>query len=445
MKKTLLAVTMTSAVLAMPSYADEPATVPNTEFAQTVAGMVKELKSASAGERNIAKQLEQYSKFQFSPELRPKLKEYFGAEQPFPLERVPSVAKGQINYVGKLAPYNHSLEDGTNFAWTELVANIATDKAGRALNIDATWPSLIVTAKKSVVSVLDMTMNSRQLRGADNVAYGTANFKIGVTTIRSAPDGESESKEVGRIEDIEARSEVTRRGKMAEIAYRSSIKSIVVGGEQIDRTNFAFRLTNIPSKSLADLDKTLRAQQDSKLDQKAQQEVMLKSLADFGKRAAVAGATLVIDDISTSYRGNVAAIKGRIGFQKVKEADFSDMATLAKKLVARFEVRVPVALVRDVSRGFAAKSVDPAAPDAAKQIDAGADAAVSMVVGKAVSGGFAVVEQNELRSTIEIKDGKLVVNGKVIDIAAPLKALSGKIAEQKAKAEAEPEPEQQKP
>jgi formylmethanofuran dehydrogenase subunit C len=68
-----------------------------------------------------------------------------------------------------------------------------------------------------------------------------------------------------------------------------------------------------------------------------------------------------------------------------------------------------------------------------------------MVVGKAVSGGFAVVEQNELRSTIEIKDGKLVVNGKVIDISAPLKALSGKIAEQKTKAEAEPEPEQQKP
>ena len=59
----------------------------------------------------------------------------------------------------------------------------------------------------------------------------------------------------------------------------------------------------------------------------------------------------------------------------------------------------------------------PDTPDAAKQIDAGADAMVSFVVGKAVTDGFAVVEKDELRSTIDFKDGQLTINGKVIDLS----------------------------
>jgi hypothetical protein len=43
---------------------------------------------------------------------------------------------------------------------------------------------------------------------------------------------------------------------------------------------------------------------------------------------------------------------------------------------------------------------------------------VSVVVGKAVTGGFAVLEKGELRSSIDFKNAQLTMNGKVIDLPA---------------------------
>jgi uncharacterized protein YdgA (DUF945 family) len=252
--------------------------------------------------------------------------------------------------------------------------------------------------------------------------------------MRATP-AEGASKEVVRLEGIEMRSDVARRGAMAEIGYRSSVDAIVAGQERVERANIAFRVTNIPAKDMVELEKIVRA--DGKLSDVQQLKLMMKNMEAFGRRAALAGATLVIDDISAAYRGNVASIKGSIGFQKVTEADFKNVAVLGKKIVARFDLRLPVALVKDASRALAAKSIPASAPDAAQQIDRGADAMVSVVVGKAVTSGFAVVEQDELRSAIEIRNGKLTVNGKEIDIAKQLKAFGGKLLTPK---EAPPEP-----
>jgi uncharacterized protein YdgA (DUF945 family) len=432
---------MASAMLAIPSHAADKAPAPQPEFLakETTAALGNasgEVQAALAGERNVARQLALYSTFEFSPALRPQLKRIFGTERPFPLERVAPGPKGQINYLGKLAPHTFVEDNGTTVSWTALVAKIATDKAGRSGNLDATWPSLTVSRPGGAMTASDMTMVSRQLRGTDNISYGTATFKVASVSVRETAAGDS--KEIVRLEGIQGKSDVARRGKMAEITYGSSIRAIVVGQERVERANFAFRVTNIPAKAMLDLDQTMRAQQGSKLAPDAQREVVLRSLKDFGKRAAVAGASLVIDDISAAYRGNTASIKGRVGFQKVLEADFDSIATLMKKLVARFEVRLPVALVKDIGRALTAKQVDPAAPDASKQIDAGADALVSMVVGKAVSEGYAVIDKNELRSTIEIQGGKLAINGKPVKLPENFNfGIAGK------KPVAEPAPERQ--
>lgn len=429
---------MASALLAMPSYAAQPKLPELTgESSQTLAQAAKELKAALAtGERNFTRQLDNYAQFQFSPALRPKLKDIFGTERPFPLERVPGSAKGQVDYVGKLAEHSYKQPNGTEFSWTEAVLNISTDKAGRTVTSTGAWPSLLITRPGSSFSVVNMRFSGKQQRGADGVAYGNGEVRIGAVTVRNMP-AEGESKEVVRLDGIEMRSDVTRRGALAEIGYRASIDAIVIGNEQVDRSNFAMRVTRIPARTMVELDKMVREQERSKLPEDQQFKQMLKSLELIGKRAAIAGATLVIDDISAAYRGNVASIKGSIGFQKVTEADFKNVAVLGKKIVARFDLRLPVALVKDASRALAAKSIPASAPDAAQQIDRGADAMVSVVVGKAVTSGFAVVEQNELRSAIEIRNGKLTVNGKEIDIAKQLKAFGGKLLTPK---EAPPEP-----
>lgn len=424
-------------MLAISSRAQEPAapvapvaaTAPAPEFLKqetiiTLGAAVKEVQAALAKQRTPGKRLDSYTTFQFSSELQPKLKEIFGTERPFPMERVPGGAKGQVNYVAKLAPYTYKQDNGTDFTWTELVSKTSVDKSGRTLNTSVAWPSLVVSRVGGSFSMLDMSMTSKQVTGADNVGYGNAIVKIGSVVVRDMSVAGADAREAIRFEDIEAKSAVRRRGAMAEIAYSSSIKAIVFGNDWVERSNFAFRLTNVPAKALADMDQQWRALQDRKLEPADQHKQIMKTLQDFGKRIAIAGATLFIDDISVGYRGNVASLKGRIGFQKVAEADFKDLTALLKKVVARFEVRVPVALVHDVSRTFAVKAVNPSAPDAAKQIDTATEALSSMVVGKTVSGGYGVVEKNELRTLIEFKGGTLLVNGKVIDIGEQLKTLS---------------------
>lgn len=418
LKNTLLALTTAGALLAAPVYADEAKQLPELitkENIATLSQAMKELRAAQGNERNMVKLLDTQAKFEFSPELRPKLKEIFGAERPFPMQRVPG-AKGQVNYVAKLAPYLWVQGNGTDFSWTELTANISTDKAGRAMNATMVWPSLVIARQEGSASVQDMNMTSRQLRGADGVSYGTATFGIGAIIVRDAAVGGKDAKELVRFEDMQARSETGRRGSMAEIGYRSSTKAIVFGAERVERVNMAFRLTNIPAKALAELDQSLRAQDGSQLAPEAQHALMMRKMKDFGKRLIRAGAVLNLEDISAAYRGNVAAIKGRVTFQKVVDADLDDMSALLKKMVAHFEVRVPVALIRDVGRAIIGKSVPPDTPDAAKQVEAGADAMVSAVVGKAVTGGFAVVEKDELRSNIDFKNGQLTINGKAIDL-----------------------------
>lgn len=441
---------MASAVLAVPTHAGAatPATPLPTRVDQgavkTLVAAVTEMQGATIGERNTVKQLENFAKFEFSPELRPQLKEIFGTERPFPLQRVDSNVKGQVNYVGKLAPYTYIQPNGTEVSWTELESNFSADKAGRMLNVEARWPSLLITSQGSSFSIVNMSMVSKQLRAADNVPYGGASFKTGVMTFRGTPAGATESKEVVRLEEIEGRSELSRHGKLADISYRTSIKALVAGGEQVDRINSAIRIVNLPTKGLADLDQFARSvQKDLNRMDKAAQDKLMQNVIDFGKRAVMAGAALVIDDISASYKGNTATIKGRVGFQKVVEADFKNMMLLVKKVVARIDVRVPVALIKDISKTFAIKSTDKSGPDADQQIATSADTLTSVVIGKAVSGGYAVLEKDELRSTIEIKNGKLIVNGKEIEVAKQLAALSGKISAAKPKAEVpvEPEPE----
>lgn len=438
---------MASAVLVIPSYAQDaaPAAPPKPpeilkpETSATLSAAQKELTAAVDKENNTVRQLELMAKFQFSPELQPKLKEIFGTERPFPFKRVAGGAKGQINYVGKLAPYTYVQGNGTDFTWTEMVAAISADKAGRTMTSDIKWPSVVVSRPGGSLSFLDIAMTNQRLRGADSVDYGTATINIGSVVGRDSSPGSSEIKEVVRLEGIEAKSDVRRRGAMAELAYVTKVKTVVVGGERIERTNLAFRIANVPAKALVDLTKELREQQGTKIDSAGDEKRAVKTLTEFGKRMITAGATLFIDDISAAYHGNVASLKGRVSFQKVVEADFSNVNALMKKIVARFEVRVPVALVRDVGRLFAARSVDPSAPDADKQIEAGADALVSMVIGKTVSGGYGTLVKDELRTVVDIKDNKITVNGKAIDMPAGLaNSLKGEPAPQPApKAEAQ--------
>jgi TonB family protein len=141
---------------------------------------------------------------------------------------------------------------------------------------------------------------------------------------------------------------------------------------------------------------------------------------DFGKAAIMRGSSIEIDEISARFRGNKASIRGRIGTAGAVEADLGDLRTLVKKIVATFEIRVPVALVRDIAGVVAARQArqQGAAANGMGPAQMG-QTMTDVVVGKLVGGGYARIENDVLVSKVEFRDGELTANGKKVELPKP--------------------------
>ena len=153
-------------------------------------------------------------------------------------------------------------------------------------------------------------------------------------------------------------------------------------------------------------------------------------LAQFQKEApavarsfAAHGTAYEIDDFSAVFKGNKAQASGKVSLAPGKPADFNTMAGVMQKVLVRFNVRVPLAMVGDVAavvvrRDAQAKGQvmsDAAAAQAGQSV---ADA----MVGQAVNNGMAKVENGMLVSAIDFKGGKLTLNGKAMALPKGPKA-----------------------
>ena len=410
----MLAHTSIQAVEQMPpAVIPAPAARVKSSFLESVTAAAKEINTAMGGQTDAVKRLEIVSKLEFSPALRPKLKEVFGNERIFDTQRTVG-PKGQVAYVIKLMPHTYLDENAVAFSWAELNSKAVVNKAGTTLDTTAAWPSLSIVGTSASGTLEKMSMDFKQARAKDGLWFGNGVVKVGSVVMRGAMPGSSEFKETLRLQDISLAVGVTPRGKKADMNYGFSIKSILVGGASIERANIGLRMVNLPARALEDVDREMKKVQGSGLPEDAQTELMLRSMKSFGKSMVTSGASLMIDDISASYRGNTASIKGRIDFDKVVDADFSSPMAFAKKIIARLDVRLPVAMVNDVSRVIGAKQVDASAPNAAEQIETAGKNIAAVVIGKLVNEGFAVMDKGELRSAIEIRQGKLTFNGKAV-------------------------------
>jgi TonB family protein len=179
------------------------------------------------------------------------------------------------------------------------------------------------------------------------------------------------------------------------------------------------RIVNIDRASMVAMQAAgeRRREQLKTMTPEQQLAAMKPLLQTFGKAAILRGSSIEIDEISARFHGNKASIRGRVGLLGAVEADLQDMNTLLKKIVARFEVRVPVAMVRDIAGIVAARQAaqQGTPPNAASAAQFG-QTMTDVIVGKLVGGGFARVENDVLVSTLEVRNGKLTANGKEIGL-----------------------------
>jgi TonB family protein len=364
----------------------------------------------------MTQRLERLAGARPSAETEAKLRAAFGTDRLYSIERLPALP-GKVGYRATLFPLRYASPEGKSVDWTEGRLDISLNPAGTAMSMHGALESFAYEDKDSNLTVRGIAFDANQRRGYAGMWFGEAKGQVADVHIK----GKGEAPPMD-MRGMSFASRLVEKPKTVDMVYESGIKTIAMAGEQVDDLRFAMRFSGIDKKAMADLKAAGERQQNqlAGLSPEQQAEAGKAMMLAFGKAALSRGAAIELDDFSASYHGQKAALKGRVSFQGATAADLNDAKLLMKKLVARAEVRVPIALVREIAGAVVARqaaqqggATDP------QSIARLRESATDVVVGKLVGGGFARVENDVLVSTIEWRNSVLTANGKTVPLPAP--------------------------
>jgi TonB family protein len=396
--------------------APAPAPLPGPVM-DAIQSAMRELQAADDARLPLPARLDREASYQFTPATAAKLRAVFGNDHPYSIEHRPG-APGRLVYRARLQPLHYVSQPDAGVDWSEAVLDLDMDKAGKTLVSTGKWNSIEGHGENARVSARGMTLSGHNRRGPGGMWFGDFRMHAAGVRIDTKQDGAAVS-----MDDLNFSSRTVERPKTVDVQFQYGIGAISAAGEKVEDVRFAMRLVNIDKAALVSLQAATEKQraQMAAVTQEQQATAMKPLLLGFGKAALTHGAALEIDEISARYHGNKASIRGRIGLVGAVEADFQDVKALVRKIVARFEIRVPVAIVRDISGAVARKQAAQQAGQAGAPANEQGLAQVSqsmtdVVIGKLVGGGYARVENDVLVSQLELRNGTLRANGKEIGL-----------------------------
>lgn len=360
---------------------------------------------------SLQRSFERLEQFQHSPDTAKLLREAFGNERPWTVERRTAEA-GKTAYRLQLEAGRHLTPEGEAREWSAFPIDFSLDRGGQSASYRGTWPSLSFDDKDVRVTVRDGYLSGDQRRGAGNLWYG--NMQAGFGSMQF--DGKDKPITL-LMRDLWVTTRVQERPRTLDLNYGFGIKSIEAVGERIDDLKFGLRLVNIEKSTLTAMraaQAKMRASETASRDFSA----LLPMLKTMARGAAKSKTAVVVDDVSFGFHGYRASMQGRVGLGNLTDADFADLSRLSKRVNARFKVQVPLAMVRElalsIARHEAAKKPGQDPEKVAKDV-------TDVLLGKLLSNGFARLENEVLVSTIEVRDDILRINGKKIDLPKPSK------------------------
>jgi TonB family protein len=364
-------------------------------------------------------QLERAAAFRPMPATAAKLRAVFGNDHPYTIERRPAKA-GRLAYRARLQPLHYKGDAGVRTDWDEALLDLDMDKAGKTVDFTGRWNTVSAEDPAMRLSAEGITLSGHQRRSEDKLWFGNGQLRI--ARVRGETPQTPNAGTDLSLNDLRMDWRTVEHPKTVDMQFQQRIGSIDAAGEKVEDVRLDVRIVNIDRATMVALQAAgERQRQQLKTMTPEQQLAAVKPLfQDFGKAAIARGSSIEIDEISARYRGNKASIRGRIGTAGAVEADLGDLKTLVKKIVASFEIRVPVAMVRDIAGVVAAKQ--------AKQQGAAANGMgpaqmgqtlTDIVVGKLVGGGYARIENDVLVSKVEFRDGELTANGKKVELPKP--------------------------
>jgi uncharacterized protein YdgA (DUF945 family) len=353
------------------------------------------------------------SPMSFTPETTAQLKAVFGTEQPIHTERR-QLAGGATSYVATLSGLDAVDSDGMHISFpaATLRARISANKQNTVMN--GNWPALTATSDPQISALLlrDMKFDSNFKIHKNGVPYGTTRTSLGRALIAPKDGGTLLFSDVSYINDI------VKTGKLDEMRYRINIGSIQGSGKQIDQFKLGFRLTNLDLASIAAMTKAV-AQSEGVTPQTMDPEHVASIIRHVGIEVFRKGATFILDDLSASFRGYRAAVKGRLSFKGLSAGDFANPAAIVQKVLLNLEVRVPVPLIHaigeEVAAEMAARQPTKDATPPGKVIDE--------MLQKLVKEGYFRIDKGVVLATVVMQNAKLTVGGKPVQVSPQATAV----------------------
>jgi len=384
---------------------------------QALTAAMHEMQLAVDDGANLHKAFDTLITFQHSPETAKMLLDSVGTERPWSMEKR-GPEGNRTAYRGRLLPLHQTTPAGNTLIWSEFTTDLLVDKTGQALEFTGAWPSLSFEDKDVRMTMRNASMSGAQHRGGSKLWFGDAKGAI-----ESVDFSGKTSPFTMTMRELTFVAQALEKPRTMDMVQSFGIKSIEVAGERIDDFKMAFRIANIEKSALVamrEAERKVSAKQAATRDDLSAMMPLLKTLVRGASKNKTA---IVIDEMSMGFHGYKALLRGRVGLEKISDAGLADPKRLVKNINARFEIRVPVAMVREVALVMARQQAAAANKTQAQPQDAAAlaQSITDAMVGKLLGNGYARLENDVLVSIITFRDGQLRVNGKKVDLPAPPK------------------------
>lgn len=394
-----------------------PAPAPPSPTFLALSTAFKEFR-AGRTTRSYLQWLDTLPGFRYAPATSAMLIKQLGTDKLFSVQRE-DVAAGGRAYLFTAPALRHTDPEGSSFSWDTMQGQWRVQPDGITIVNQLNVPRMAMEDKT-------MRFEARALSASGTASdsdtpYGDLAGEIGHLEVLVKADGSRVA-----LDGLFGKFSVTDQGNSAAMAYETGVRTVTAQDERIDDLHLAMHFNGLDKVALAKfsaMSRQMQAQQDqlSREASPAQRSaVIMPMLRQLGMVVMAKGASIDLDDISFSYHGNKASLRGQVRMENLAPADLDQPAALLKKVAGHADLQVPVAMMRAFAQGIARKQLAKQQPgaDAATIAKAGA-AAYDAMLRTALANGFVRLDGDMLVTTIDIRDGVMLVNGKPLQLPKP--------------------------
>jgi hypothetical protein len=386
------------------------ATAQAQTFPEILTAAGTELQRAYPPEASPVPMLEHLESFDFSAPTQAGLVKLFGTGHPFRVQ-AKAGANGERIFHWTVLPADYRFEGGHTTS-TPFESDIRVKAGGARYTMAGRLAEVRMENAGNRVEAHGFRMQMDQRRGIEQLWFGTARYLLESVRMTPAKGPEIE------VSGMRGESVARQRGTLVDMAMTFDAGRVRIGGEEL-LLRSKLSIVGLPARAMADMGRAAYAANHDATTRQAQAQVLG---ASFLRLLADGTATLKVDGLEFGFRGHVARVRGELRVAALPDAEHANATQVMERLNGKFEVRVPLALVRAIAAAVQQHGQQVPSAQASAEV---AQTMADTIVGKIVGGGYGRLEKDTIVIEVTIKEGKVYAGGKLLELPKPTRVPAG--------------------